>query len=178
VHPHDAAAKLDYVSSVRKRARKAALLPSLALLLLGALLLIHGAVVGLRPHDAALWLAVLAVLLLARPFIQRQRHELGLRRGALAPTRLRVISGVAALVAALVAVALGADALVSAVCVSGALVAWFADFPAIAVAALAIGVIGDAALLGGASRAAAELLSGAALVTLGAACWLRERDAR
>jgi hypothetical protein len=165
--PADAASRLRYMDGVRARARRAVLVPAFVAVALGAVVVVHGALIALWPHGALLSIAWIACLIAARPGLVWQRRRLERRRGLLGRRRLRVACAVAGTVAAVAAVVVSADPLVSAAAASVALAAYLGDVPAVAIAALVAGVAGEMALVDGASRPAGELLVGAGLVAAG-----------
>jgi hypothetical protein len=167
VSPADAASRLRYMDAVRARARRAVLVPAFVAVALGAVVVVHGALIALWPHGALLSIAWIACLIAVRPGLVWQRRRLERRRGLLGRRRLRVACAVAGTIAAVVAVVASADPLVSAAAASVALAAYLGDVPAVAIAALVAGVAGELALVDGASRPAGELLVGAGLVAVG-----------
>jgi hypothetical protein len=175
--PSDAAARLRYMAGVRERARRAVLVPAFVALTLGGIVVAHGALIALWPHAAVLSIAWLGCLVVTRPGLIWQRRRLERRRGLLGAPRLRVACGVAGVVAAVVAVVVSADPLVSAAAGSVALAAYLGGVPAVALAAVAAGVAGEMAFVDGASRPADELVVGAGLVAAGLACVVMERRA-
>ena len=175
--PSDAAARLRYVAGVRERARRAVLLPAFVALVLGGIVITHGALIALWPHAAVLSVAWLACLVVARPGLVWQRRRLEQRRGLLGSPRLRVACGAAGVLAAAAAVVLSADPLVSAAAGSVALAAYLGGARAVALAAVVAGVAGEMAFVDGASRPAGELIVGAGLIAGGLACLAMERRA-
>jgi hypothetical protein len=173
----DAASRLRYMDGVRARARRAVLVPAFVAVALGAVVVVHGALIALWPHGAVLSIAWIACLIAARPGLVWQRRRLERRRGLLGRRRLRVACAVAGTIAAVAAVVASADPLVSAAAASVALAAYLGDVPAVAIAALVAGVAGEMALVDGASRPAGELLVGAGLIAAGLVYLATERRA-
>jgi hypothetical protein len=165
--PADAASRLRYMDAVRARARRAVLVPAFVAVALGAVVVVHGALIALWPHGALLSIAWIACVIAARPGLVWQRRRLERRRGVLGRRRLRVACAVGASIAAVAAVAASADPLVSAAAASVALAAYLGEVPAVALAALVAGVAGEMALVDGAPRPVGELLVGAGLATAG-----------
>ena len=163
----DAASRLRYMDGVKARARRAVLVPAFVAVALGAVVVVHGALIALWPHGALLSIAWIACLIAARPGLVWQRRRLERRRGLQGRWRLRVACALAGTVAAVAAVVASADPLVSAAAASVALAAYLGDVPAVAIAALVAGVAGEMALVDGASRPAGELLVGAGLIAAG-----------
>jgi hypothetical protein len=155
------------MAGVCGRARRAVLRPSVALVTLGAIVVANGVLVGLWPHDPAVNLGWIAALLAIRPLVRRSRRRSEERRGVVGGARLRTACAAAALAAVALAVIAGANPLITAVAVTAALAAYLAGRPAVALAVLAAGVVGDLVLLDGGSRAAGEILVGAALIAIG-----------
>ena len=153
------------------------LLPAFVALVLGGIVITHGALIALWPHAAVLSVAWLACLVVARPGLVWQRRRLEQRRGLLGSPRLRVACGAAGVLAAAAAVVLSADPLVSAAAGSVALAAYLGGVRAVALAAVVAGVAGEMAFVDGASRPAGELLVGAGLIAGGLACLAMERRA-
>jgi hypothetical protein len=170
VSHHAAAARLRHLSEVRRRARRAALAPSSALLALGAVAVIHGALALAWPHAAVLSAVWVGAVVAVRPVLRRARR----RRGLEAARRLPFVCAAVAVAIAAVSVAAGASPLVSAVATAGALAASLAGMPAIAAAAMVSGLTGDALVAQGLAPAAGELIAGAGLLAAGLAGAARE----
>jgi hypothetical protein len=156
----DAADRLRYVSGVRTRTRRAALLPSFALLTaVGAVLASHGALMALWPHRPVVAYAWIAALVAARPALRRAGPEI------LAAAWLWAACVAAALLGMVAADALGADPLIAAIAAALALRAAFSGMPAAALAILTTGALVEALAPG----AGAEIALGAALIFAGLA---------
>jgi hypothetical protein len=171
----DAAARLRYVSAVRARARRAGLAPAFALTALGAVVAAHGLLRTVSPPRTALTIAWLVGLLAIRLGVSWQRRRAQHRRGVVGPMRLRVACGAAGAIAAVLAVVVGGDPLVSAVVASAAVAAYVAGMPGIAAATIVAGALGNAVFLGSIAFATDELLIGAGLIAAGVACQALER---
>jgi hypothetical protein len=174
----EAAARLRYAAGVRTRTRRAVLGPGLALLVLGAVVVVHAALMELWPHDAAVAAGWLFALLAARLVFVLRRRRVQWRRGIVGAPHLRAAFAVAVLAAAATAIAFGASLLVSTIAAVTAVAAYGAGIPSIAAAAVVTGAIGDVVLLAGVPRPAAELLFGLGLMAVGVACRVRERAER
>jgi hypothetical protein len=170
-----AAARLHYAGEVRARTRRALLEPSFALLALGTVVAVHGALAALWPHDAGVAASWLPAVLAARVAVARRRRRVQWRRGMVAAPGLRRACAAIALVAAVAAIALGASPLVTGIAAVTAAAAYLGGLPSIAAAALLTGAIGDVVLLEGAAQPAGELLFGLGLVAVGLACRAVER---
>jgi hypothetical protein len=157
---HDAAARLRYVSGVRTRTRRAALLPSFALLTaLGAVLATHGVLIALWPHRPVVSLAWIAGIVAVRPALRRAAPDV------LAAAWLWAACAAAALAGMLAARALGTDPLIAAIGAALVARAALASMPAAALAVAATGVLVEAL----SPRAGAEIAVGAALIAAGLA---------
>jgi hypothetical protein len=154
----DAAARLRYVAGVRTRTRRAALLPSWALLTaLGAVLATHGVLMALWPHRPVVSYAWLAAIVVARPVVRRAGPDI------LAAAWLWAACAAAAIAGMIVADALGSDALVGAIAAALALRCAFAGMPLAALVVAAAGLAIEATTPG----AATEIVLGAALIVVG-----------
>jgi hypothetical protein len=171
----DAAARLRYVSAVRTRARRAGLAPAFALTALGAIVAAHGLLRTVSPRNAVLTIAWITVLLVVRVGVGWQRRRAQRNRGVVGPMRLRVACGVAGALAAVLAVAVGGDPLVSAVVASAAVAAYVAGMPVIAAVTIVAGALGNAIFLGSVAFATDEVLVGTGLLAAGLACQALER---
>jgi hypothetical protein len=161
----DAAAKLRYVAEVRAQTRRAVLLPSFSVLVVvGAVIAMHGVVAGLWPGSTAASAVWVAGLLAARPLLRRP----------VGSPRLAVRCAAAGVAVAALAALAGANPLISGLAAMLAARAWLARMPAAAAAVVAAGALVDAALLE-VPTAAAEVLLGAALAVAGLALRAWER---
>jgi hypothetical protein len=172
----DAAARLRYVSGIQTRARRAVLLPSFAFVALGAAVALHGVLVTLWPHAAVVSLVWLGGVLAVRPGLRWLRHRIEQRRGLQGAPRLRAACAAAALVAAGLAVLLGASPLVAGIAVATAVAAYLGGLPSVALAAIVVGVAADVLITRDAAPAAGELVFGAGLVIIGLVARARERE--
>lgn len=173
----DAAARLRYLSGVRERTRRATLAPSLALVALGAVLLAHGFLKTVWPHatvaSIVLIVGVVAIRPLARWWIVRSAE----RRGLHGSMRLRVACGAAGVAGVAVAIAIGANPLISAIAAATAVAAYLAGLPTLSAAAVAAGLFGDVMIAHGMAPSVGELIIGAGLIALGTAGHANERHA-
>jgi hypothetical protein len=172
----DAAARLRYLGEVRQRARRASLAPSFALLILGAIAVVHGLLATLWPHASALGVIWIAALIAIRPLLRVLLRRQERRRGVQARPRLRLASAAAAVAFVAIAIASGADAMVAAIAAAGAFAAYLARMPAVAVAALAVGIIGDVLIHDGLAPATGQMIVGAGLLAAGVMSLARERE--
>lgn len=140
-----AQARLRLVADVRRRARRAALLPATALLVLGLVIAARGAVMEAWPHPGLPWLAWLALFVLARLALLRRVHS----RGVQVSPRLRMLRAAAAVLAVAIAIVTGASALILAVAAITALAAFLSGLPAVGLAALLAGGLSEALVLEG-----------------------------
>jgi hypothetical protein len=172
---HDAVARLDYVRGVRERVRRTALCPSLASVVLGAVLVAHGVLRTMWPHTAVVSIIFLGSVLAARPLVRWLITRSEQRRGLQGSIRLRLLCGVAGIVAVPIAILLGANALISATAAAAAAAAYLAGLPALSAGAIAAGLIGDMMVAHGFPLAVGELVIGAGLLSLGAIGHAKER---
>jgi hypothetical protein len=171
----DAAARLRYVSSVQERTRRALLAPSYALILLGALVAVRGALATVWPHAALVTITWLAVIIAARPLLLWLRRRLEAQRGIYSSLRLRLGVGAAGLAAAAVAIGFGVNPFLASIAAATAVTTYLAGLPGIAAAALVAGIVADVVAAEGSTPAAGELLFGAALIAVGRVSRARER---
>jgi hypothetical protein len=171
----DAAARLRYVTGVQQRTRRAALAPSLALLALGGIVLVHGVLTTVWPHAALVSAVWIAGAIAARPALRWLRHRLAQRRGLHGSPRLRLVVGAVGLATAAAAVALGAAPIISAIAAGTAVSAYLAGMPSIAAAAVLVGAIADVAVAEDLTPAAGEIVFGAGLIAVGLVARARER---
>jgi hypothetical protein len=171
----DAAARLRYVTSVQERTRRAALAPSYALILLGALVVVHGALATVWPHAALITITWVAVIIAIRPVLLWLRRRLEKRRGLYGSLRLRLGVGAAGLCAAAVAIAFGANPFLASIAAATAVTAYVGGLPSIATAAIVVGIVADVVAAEGATPAAGELVFGAGLIAVGFVSRTRER---
>ncbi|HEY7076395.1 MAG TPA: hypothetical protein VH418_13545 [Solirubrobacteraceae bacterium] len=165
--PVEAAARLRHVAELRGRARRATLLPSFSLLTgLGAVLVAHGVVVAIWPHDRLAWLAWLAAVVIARPALRA-----GSADAPLAAARLWVACAAATLAGMVIGEAVGVAPLLNAIGAALALRAALARMPAVALAIVAAVAAIDVA---GLPTAGVEIVAGAALVAAGLVFRARE----
>jgi hypothetical protein len=173
---NDAAARLSYLSGIQARTRRALLMPSYALVALGAIVAVHGALAAIWPHAEVASLAWVGAAIASRPMLRWLRQRIAERRGVDGTLRLRLRSAAAALAAGTAAVLLGANSLISAIAVATALPAYLAGLRSIALAALLVGVVGDIMAAQDVSATAAQIVFGAGLVAVGLVCRAREQE--
>jgi predicted neutral ceramidase superfamily lipid hydrolase len=166
--PAQAADRLRYLNEVQRRTRRASLSPAFGLLVVGVIALAHGLVITLWPHSSLEWLVLGVAIVAARP-LNRWLHRRLERQGLEARRSLRVASAVAALGFVILAIATGANPLVSALAAATALMALFASMPVVSLAATAVGLIGDFAIRQGLSAGTGQILVGAAFLAVGLA---------
>jgi hypothetical protein len=171
----DAAARLRYVSGVRERTRRATLEPSLALVALGAIVLAHGFLKTLWPHAAVVSVILVAAAVVIRPGLRWLIARLEEGRGLRGSMRLRVACGAAGALGVSVAIAIGANPLISAIAAATAVAAYLAGLPALSAAAVAAGLIGDVMIAHGIAPSVTEVIVGAGLIVAGAAGHAKER---
>jgi hypothetical protein len=162
-----AAARLRLAGDVRRRARRAVLLPPTALLVLGVVIAARGVVMEAWPHGGIpwpVWIAVLAVMRVAVGWYAPRRQ---VRRGVVPSTRLRVVRAASALVAIAIAVVVGANALIVGVAAAIAAAAVLAGAPALALAAVLAGGVSEGLLLDGASAGIALIVFGVGVAAIG-----------
>ena len=169
--PADAAARLRYVTELRVRTRRAALLPSPALLVpLGAVLLAHAVVLALWPdRSSAATIVWIAALVAARPALRAEWRRARRSPGLVVAARSWGACVAAVCAGSFLAAALGTDALVVAVAAGLVARAALARRTAGALAALAAGVAAVLLAAAGVPDAALEAGLGAALVVAGRA---------
>jgi phosphatidylserine synthase len=165
--PADAAARLSYLDTVQQKVRRAALAPGFALVMLGAVALAHGLLVALGPHGKLDWVVWIVALVAVRPLLRVLRRRLEQLRGMEINPRLRLAAIAGALVFAVLAIATGANPLVSALAAVAALVAYLSGMPIVSLAAIGTGLGGDLAIRQGLPLGTGHLLVGAALLALG-----------
>jgi hypothetical protein len=170
-----AASRLRYVDAVQRRTRRKALMPSFLLFVLGVVVISHGVLQTLWPHTAAVAAAWIAAVIVVRPALRWLRTRIAERRGLHGSIRLRIACSIAALLAVGLAIAFGANMFVSAIAAACGVAAYLAGMPAIAMSAIAVGIVGDLMIGRGVAPSTAELVVGAGLVAAGAACLLQER---
>jgi hypothetical protein len=175
ISDRDAADRLRYVGGVRRQVRKAALAPPLALLVLGSLLIAHGSLATIWPHAAALSIVWVGAVVAFRPIVRWLHVRAAQRRGMEGSARLRLACVAAAALALGVALAVGADPLISSITAAAALAAYLGGMPALAVAALAAGALGDLVRADGATPNVGQLIVGAGLLSAGAVALAQER---
>jgi hypothetical protein len=127
------------------------------------------------PPNAVLTIAWITVLLVVRVGVGWQRRRAHHERGVVGPVRLRVACGVAGALAAVLAVVVGGDPLVSAVVAAAAVAAYVAGMPGIAAVTIVAGALGNAIFLGSVAFATDEVLVGTGLLAVGLACQALER---
>jgi hypothetical protein len=166
----DAAARLRYVTDVRVRTRRAALLPSPALLVpVGAVLVAHALVRALWPHGGTATVVWIAALVAARPALRAEWRRARRSPGLVVAARSWGACVAAVGAGAFPAAALGIDVLVTAVAAGLVARAALARRPLVALAALAAGACAGALAAAGVPAAALEGAVGAALVLAGRA---------
>jgi hypothetical protein len=172
----DAAARLQYATGVRERTRRATLAPSLALVVLGGVVLAHGLLRTLWPHTAVVSIVLVAGIVAIRPLVRWLIARSEQRRGLHGSLRLRLTCGAAGAVGVAVAVGVGANPLISAIAAATAVAAYLAGLPVLSAAAVAAGLIGDMMIAHGVSPSVGELIIGAGLIMLGTSAHARERQ--
>jgi hypothetical protein len=156
----DAADRLRYVSGVRARTRRAALLPSWGLLTaLGAILATHGVLKLLWPDRPIAWFAWLAAILVVRPALRRAGPDIR------AAAWLWAACVAAALAGLVVALAAGTDPLIAAIAATLAVRCALAGMAGAALAVAAAGVAVEALTPGPGT----EIALGAAMIVAGLA---------
>ena len=166
----DAAARLRYVTDVRVRTRRAALLPTPALLVpVGAVLVAHALVRALWPHGGAATVVWIAALVAARPALRAEWRRARLSPGLVVAARSWGACVAAVGAGAFLAAALGIDALITAVAAGFVVRAALVRRPAVALAALAAGVAAGVLAAAGVPAAALEGALGVALIAAGRA---------
>jgi hypothetical protein len=173
--PGAAASRLRYVEGVRRRTRRAALVPSAALLVAGAIVLAHGLLATVWSHAALVSIVWVAALFAVRPVLRWLRTRIAERRGLDGSMRLRLACAAAALVAVGVAIAFGANPLFSAIAAATAVAAYLGGLTSIAIAAVVIGVMGDIVVARGMQPSVAQLVVGLGIVAAGVVSLLQER---
>ncbi|MGZ4168920.1 MAG: hypothetical protein ACXVSA_19535 [Solirubrobacteraceae bacterium] len=176
VSHRDAAARLRYMADVQQRARRAALTPSFALVALGTIAVCHGLLATLWPHARALSVLWVAALVAVRPGLRVLRRHHERRRGLESSARLRLACAAGAAAFLAVAVVIGADPLVTALAATTALAAYLGGMPAVAVAALGVGVVGDVMIGRGLAPATGQIIVGVGLLAAGLMSLARERE--
>ncbi len=172
----DAADRLRYLSGVRERTRRATLAPSLALVALGAVLLAHGLLKTLWPNATVVSVVLIAGVVTIRPLVRWWIVRAEERRGLRGSMRLRVACGAAGVVGVAVAIAIGANPLISAIAAATAVAAYLAGLPTLSAAAVAAGLIGDVMIARGMPPSVGEIIIGAGLIVLGTAGHANERQ--
>ena len=140
-----------------------------------AVIVLARAVATAWPHAALASIAWVAVAIAVRPVLRVLRRRMAEQRGLHGLTRLRLATGAVGLATAAVAIALGADPLISAIAVATALPAYLAGLPSIALSAVIVGAIADTVVAENAAPAVGELIFGAGLLAVGLVCRARER---
>lgn len=165
--PTAAAARLRYVSDVRQRTRRQLLTPSVALLVLGVLLLTRGVLVERWPRDTAVSIASFAGIMAIRQggLLWQRRHELA--RGLARSSRLRLTCTTLGLLTALTATVVGTSPVIGGIAAATAAAAYLAGMPFLTVIVLLAGAAGDALVLAGVSTSIALVIFGAVMLTLG-----------
>ena len=166
VSPTQAAARLHYLNDVQRRTRRAAYSPAYGLLVVGAIALAHGAVITLWPQAGLEWLVWIGALLAVRPLIRWLRRRLE-QQGLEGQKRVAFASAAAAVGFTVLAVATGANPLVSALAAASALMAFLASMPVVSLATVGVGVAGDLAIRQGLAAGTSQILVGVALIALG-----------
>ncbi len=173
----DATARLRYLRTVQERTRRATLAPSLALVVLGAVLLAHGLARTLWPHAAIVSIVLLAAIVAVRPLVRWLMIRSEERRGLRGSRRLRLICGAAGIAGVGLALVIGANPLISAAAIATAVAAYLGGLQGLAAAALFAGVAGDVLIARGAPLAVGELVLGTGFVSLGIYGQARESGA-
>jgi hypothetical protein len=137
--------------------------------------IVHGSLATLWPHTALLPLVWIAAAVAVRPLVRWVRGRAEQRRGIQGRALPRIACGAAAVLALGLAVALGANPLVSALTASTAVAAYLSGMPTLAAAAIAVGGIGDVVSAGTLDPAVGELIVGVGLLGAGAVAFARER---
>jgi hypothetical protein len=161
-----AADRLRYLTEVQRRTRRASLSPAFGLLVVGVVAVAHGLVITLWPHTSVEWLVLVAAIVAVRPLHRWLRRRLE-RKGLEGRRSVRFASGAAALGFVVLAVATGANPLVSGLTAATALMAFFAGMPVVSLAATAVGLVGDFAIRQGLSAGTGQILVGAAFLAIG-----------
>lgn len=174
--PAAAASRLRYVDGVQRRTRRAALMPSFVLLALGAVVVSHGVLATVWPHAAIVSIAWVAAVIAVRPGLLWLRNRIAERRGLHGSPRLRLACAASALVVMGIAIAFGANPLLSAIAAATAVAAYLGGMTSIAFAAVAAGVIGDVIVARGVRPSVAELVVGLCIVAAGVFSLLQERS--
>jgi hypothetical protein len=174
----DALARLRYAGAVREEVRRAVLAPWIALVALGAVLVIHGSLATVWPHAALLPLVWIAAAIALRPVVRWLRRRVEQRRGIQGRARTRLACAGAAMLALALAIAFGASPLISALTAATAVAAYLCGMPSVAAAVIAVGGIGDVASAGAVAPSVSELIVGAGLVCAGAVAFARRRQSQ
>jgi hypothetical protein len=161
-----AADRLRYLTEVQRRTRRASLSPAFGLFVVGVVALTHGLVVTLWPHSSLEWLVLVLAIVAVRPLHRWLRRRLE-SRGLEGRQGVRLASGAAAVGFVILAVATGANPLVSGLTAATALMAFFASMPVVSLTATAVGLIGDFAIRQGLSAGTGQILVGAAFLAIG-----------
>lgn len=163
----EAETRLRYVQDVRSRTRHTAVIPVLAVGLLGALIIVRGLLMRYWPHVAgiqAAWLlGTSAVVLVADRWQgRRQRMDTGVLLARGGPALLAIV-----IVGELVAHGIGTNVLIAGAAVPLAIAAWRTGVRMIAVRIAVIGAIGEVLVLQGMPQWAAVVIFGTGLVAVG-----------
>jgi hypothetical protein len=164
--PTQAEARLRYLDEIQRRTRRAAYSPAYGLLVVGAIALAHGAVITLWAQAGLEWIVWIGALLALRPLIRWLRRRLA-QRGLEGQSRVALASATAAVGFTVLAVATGANPLVSALAAASALMAFLASMPVVSLATVAVGLAGDLAIRQGLAAGTSQILVGMALIALG-----------
>jgi hypothetical protein len=168
VRPADAAARLRYMTDVRQRTRRQVLAPSATLVVVGGLVLTRGVAAERWPRDAAISAGLLGLLVAVRLGLRawRRRGEPSRWIGT-TPIRTRQICAGAGAVGIAVAVAVGANPLITMIAAMTGVAAYLGGLAWLASGIVAIGLTGDVLVLDGAPAWAGLTIAGLGLLTLG-----------
>ena len=144
--------------------------------MLGAVALCHGLLATIWPHANALSVIWIVAVVAIRPVLRWAHRRAEQRRGLEARTRLRLACAAAAVAFIAIAYVAHADAMVAAIAAAGAFVAYLARMPAVALATIAVGVIGSVLIHDGLPAATGQMIVGAGLLAAGVMSLARERE--
>jgi hypothetical protein len=162
-----AAARIRLIADVRKRARRAVLLPPTALLVLGVVIAARGVVLEIWPHGGLSWPVWIELLVLLRVAVAWYAPRRQRRRGVVPSTRVRLVRAGAALAGIAIAIVVGANALIVGVGAMIAAAAFLAGTPALGLAAILAAVVSEGLLLDGAAAGIALIVFGCGVAAIG-----------
>jgi hypothetical protein len=154
-----AAARLRLAGDVRKRARRALMLPPFALLVLAIVIAGRGVLMEAWPHPGVPWLAWIGVFVLVRVALGGRWRS----RGVQASGRVRALRAGAGLLAVAIAIVTGADALILGAGAAVAAAAFLGGLPALGLAALLAAGVSEGLVLEGARPGVGLIVFGAGL---------------